>query len=284
MRVEVPLVGRANKAIKVGQLHPGSVVMGLFPTGMMCSFYVAAMYYCERNHGDPMVLLNSSCARYPQDYSPVVVVPRLDYLYCGERRFYKHCEVRAHSQSAAMHSSRTPLLGSIQNYIVADKEWQFSYAFGSDGSWHFKVPTPLAVSCRENRLLSDGKEKLEDRFLPRAAPHYLSTAQMPFTSAVGAAKSESFQAAIDAGEVLPDGSSRNDFQKKRLTTETEKVLFASPTLTPSIQALEKGCLVEAEGHVLQAHMERGHQLDAHREEAQDSYIRHAAQLALLRFQ
>ena len=95
---------------------------------------------------------------------------------------------------------------------------------------------------------------------------------------------QSFQAAIDAGEVLPDGSTKNDYHKKRLTTETEKVLFASPSLAPSIQALEKGCLVEAEGHVLRAHMERGHQLDAHREEAQDSYIRHAAQLALLRFQ
>ena len=35
--------------------------------------------------------------------------------------------------------------------------------------------------------------------------HYLSTAEMPFTSAYGAATSESFQAAIDADEVLPDG-------------------------------------------------------------------------------
>ena len=96
--------------------------------------------------------------------------------------------------------------------------------------------------------------------------------------------SESFQAAIDAGEVLPDGSSRNCFQKKRLTTETEKVLFTSPSLAPSIQALEKGCLVEAEGHVLQARRERRHQLDEHRKEAQDSDTRHAAQLAWLHLQ
>ena len=81
MRVEVPLVGKANKTIKVGQLHPGSVVMGLFPTGMTCRFYVAAVYFCERNHGDPTVLLTASCARYPEDYILVVVVPRLDYLY-----------------------------------------------------------------------------------------------------------------------------------------------------------------------------------------------------------
>ena len=134
MRVEVPLVGKANKTIKVGQLHPGSVVMGLFPTGMTCRFYVAAVYLCERNHGDPMVLLIASCARYPADYSLVVVVPRHDYLYCGERRFYKHYEIRAHSQSKALYSSYTPLLGSIQNYIVPNKEWPFSYAFGTDGS------------------------------------------------------------------------------------------------------------------------------------------------------
>ena len=61
MRVVVPLVGRANETIKVGQLHPGSVVIGLFPIGMTCSFYVAAVYFCERNHGDPMVLLIASC-------------------------------------------------------------------------------------------------------------------------------------------------------------------------------------------------------------------------------
>jgi hypothetical protein len=95
------------------------MVIGLFPTGMTCRFYVAAVYFCERNHGDPMVLLIASCARYPADYSLVVVVPRLDYLYCGERRFYKHYEIRAHSQSKALYSSCTPLLGSIQNYIVA---------------------------------------------------------------------------------------------------------------------------------------------------------------------
>ena len=231
-----------------------------------------------------MVLLTASCARYPEDYSLVVVVPRLDYLYCGERRFYKHYEIRAHSQSKALYSSCTPLLGSIQNYIVANKEWRFSYAFGTDGSWHFKVPTPLAISCCENQLLSDAKERLADRCLPPAAPHYLSTAQMPFTSAVGSAKSEFFQAAIDADEVLPDGSSSSNFQKDSLTIVTEQVVLASPSLAPSIQALEKGCHVEAEGHVLQAHMERGHQLDAHRKEAQDSYIRHAAQLALLGLQ
>ena len=210
LRVEVPLLGRTNETIKVGQLHTGSEVMGLFPTGMMCSFYVAAMYFCERNHGDPMVLLTSSCARYPEDYSLVVVVPGLDYFYCGPRRFYRHYEVRAHSQSTALHSSGTPLLGSIQNYVVANKEWRFSYAFGSDGSWHCTVPTPLAVSCCEEQLLSDGKKRLEDTCLPPAAPHYLSTAEMPFTSAVGAAMSESFQAAIDAGEVLPDGNSSSN--------------------------------------------------------------------------
>ena len=84
--------------------------------------------------------------------------------------------------------------------------------------------------------------------------------------------------------MLPEGSSSSSFQKDSVTTQTEQVVLASPSLAPSIQALEQGCHIEGEGHVLQAHMERGHQLEAQRKEAQDSYITHAAQLAPLDLQ
>ena len=50
IRVEVPLVGKANGIIKVGQLHPGSMVNGLFPlalhagsTSHLCIFVSGAM-------------------------------------------------------------------------------------------------------------------------------------------------------------------------------------------------------------------------------------------------
>ena len=151
-----------------------------------------------------MELLITSCERYPSDYSLAVVMPRLDYLYCGERRFYIHYEIRADAQSEALYSSCTPLVGSMQNYIVPNKEWQFAYAFGNDGSWRFKAPKPLASSCCEDQLLSDAKERLAERCLPPAAPDYLSTAQMPFTSAVGPARSAFFQSAIDAFEMGDD--------------------------------------------------------------------------------
>ena len=130
IRVEVPLVGKANGNIKVGHLHPGSMVNGLFPTGSTCRFYVAAVYFCERSRGDPMVLLTTSCEGYLSDYSLAVVVPRHGYLYCGERRFYIHYEIRADAQSHALYSSCTPrrqhpkLHRSQQGLAVFVRFWQ----------------------------------------------------------------------------------------------------------------------------------------------------------------
>ena len=74
--------------------------------------------------------------------------------------------------------------------------------------------------------------------------------QMPFTSAVGLAKSEFFQAAIDALVMFPDCSSNSSCQKDSSTSQTEQDVLASVSLAPSIQALEQGRLYEAEGHVL----------------------------------
>ena len=130
-----------------------------------------------------------------------------------------------------------------------------------------KKRTYEELSAGERQILDDFDAK---KLHKRVAETNLHVERTPFHGSLGLARQPAMpEGALSKSPAAPPQSLDRPIPK------AGRVMEAGPK---SIQALEAGRVMEAEGYVLQAHMERGYELEAMRQNAEHSWNRSLGQV------